>query len=382
MQSDKYTILFLSSWYPTRLFPFRGDFVKRHAKAVGLYNKVLCLHVIKDHGLKRKYEIVENNSEENLVEVIFYFKSKWLSKLKYIYYYIRGMHYIQKRFGKPDLIHGNVLYPIGIVVFLLSSIYKIPYIFTEHWTGFLNGTYQRINFLKRHFYNYIGKKARKVIPVTANLKKAMTVSGVYAKYAVIPNVVETEVFQTQSNPDEYKKSILHVSNIRDEHKNISGLLRSISKLRLMRQDFVLNIINSEQNEALIEISDSLGLTGNYVNFCGKKEYAEVAQYMAKSAFLVLFSNYENLPCVIIEAFAAGLPVLSTDVGGIKEHLDKEKGILIEKGNEEQLVDKLNFMLDHYQDFDKQLLANYAYENFSFEKVGYKYLKIYEEVLNV
>ena len=382
MQSDKYTILFLSSWYPTRLFPFRGDFVKRHAKAVGLYTNVLCLHVVKGQNLKRKYEIVENNSEDNLVEVILYFNSQWLSKLKYIYYYIRGMQYIQKMYGKPDLIHANVLYPIGIVVFLLSSIYKIPYIFTEHWTGFLNGTYQRINFLKRRFYNYIGKKAKKVIPVTANLRKAMTVSGVHAKYAVIPNVVETKVFQHQSKPDEYKKSILHVSNIRDDHKNISGLLRSISKLRLMRQDFVLNIINSEENEALIEISDALGLTGKYVNFCGKKEYAEVAQYMAKSAFLVLFSNYENLPCVIVEAFASGLPVLSTDVGGIKEHLDKEKGILIEKGNEEQLVDKLNFMLDHYQDYDKQLLANYAYENFSFDKVGYKYLKIYQEVLNV
>ncbi len=382
MQSDKYTILFLSSWYPTRLFPFRGDFVKRHAKAVGLYSKVLCLHVVKDQGLERKFEIIENNSEDTLDEVIIYFKSKWLGKLMYIYYYIRGMHYIQKRFGRPDLIHGNVLYPIGSIVYILSVLYKIPYIFTEHWTGFLNGTYQRINLFKRFLYNYIGRKARKVIPVTANLKQAMMVSGVHGKYAVIPNVVETEVFQTQSNPDEHKKSILHVSNIRDEHKNISGLLRSISKLRLMRQDFVLNIINSEENEALIEISDSLGLTGKYVNFCGKKEYAEVAQFMAKSAFLVLFSNYENLPCVIVEAFAAGLPVLSTDVGGIKEHLDKEKGILIKKGNEEQLVDKLNFMLDHYQDYDKQLLANYAYENFSLEKVGFKYQKIYQEVLNV
>lgn len=382
MQNRKLNILFISSWYPTRVFKYYGDFVKRHAKAVGLYTKVLCLHVIKDQDIKRKYEIVENNSEENLVEVIFYFKSQWLSKLKYVYYYIRGMQYIQKMYGKPDLIHANVLYPIGIVVFLLSSIYKIPYIFTEHWTGFLNGTYQRINFLKRRFYNYIGKKAKKVIPVTANLKKAMTVSGVHAKYAVIPNVVETKVFQTQSNPDEYKKSILHVSNIRDEHKNISGLLRSISKLRLMRQDFILNIIHSEENNYLKDLSDSLGLTGKHVFFCGKKTYNEVAEYMRQSAFLVLFSNYENLPCVIVEAFAAGLPVLSTDVGGIKEHLDKEKGILIEKGNEEQLVDKLNFMLDHYQDYDKQLLANYAYENFSFEKVGYKYLKIYQEVLNV
>lgn len=382
MPSDKYTILFLSSWYPTRLFPFRGDFVKRHAKAVGLYTKVICLHVIKDHSLKTKYQFIKNTDNKNYIEVLYYFNNKRFGKFTYFIYYMKGMRHILKKYGKPNLIHGNVLYPVGSIVFFLSLYYRIPYIFTEHWTGFLNGTYRQMNSLKRFLYNYIGRKARKIIPVTANLKKAMIESGVNARYSVIPNVVETWVFKNKSKTNEYIKSILHVSNIRDEHKNISGLLRSISKLRFIRQDFVLNIINSEENKFLVEISDSLGLTGNYVNFCGKKEYAEVAQYMAKSAFLVLFSNYENLPCVIVEAFAAGLPVLSTDVGGIKEHLDKEKGILIEKGNEEQLVEKLNFMLDHYQDFDQQLLANYAYENFSFDKVGYKYLKIYQEVINV
>ncbi|MEE4198264.1 MAG: glycosyltransferase [Bacteroidales bacterium] len=382
MQSDKYTILFLSSWYPTRLFPFRGDFVKRHAQAVGFYNKVICLHVIQDKKMHKKSQRIEKRDQENLIEIIIYFKKKSLGHLSYLFHYLKGFRYIHKRFGNPDLIHGNVLYPIGSVVFMLSVFYKIPYLFTEHWTGFLNGTYQRINFFKRRFYNYIGKKAKKVMPVTANLMHAMIDSGINADYRVVPNVVDTKAFKHLLPAGKREKKILHVSNIRDKHKNISGLLRSISKLRFQRQDFMLNIIHSEENNYLKDLSDSLGLTGKYVFFCGKKTYYEVAEYMRQSAFLVLFSNYENLPCVIVEAFAAGLPVLSTDVGGIREHLDRDKGVLIEKGNEEQLIGQLNFMLDHYQDFDKQLLANYAFENFSFMKVGEKYHQIYQEILNV
>ncbi|HAF30466.1 MAG TPA: hypothetical protein DCG75_15595 [Bacteroidales bacterium] len=381
MKSDKYTILFLSSWYPTRLFPFSGDFVKRHAKAVSLYSKVICFHVIKDENLTVKEDKLET-IDENLHEIIYYFKSKWFSKIIYLVIYFKGLKYILKKFGKPDLIHGNVLYPIGIIVFLFSVIFKIPYVITEHWTGFLNSTYEKFPMLKKTIFNYIAKKAKLILPVTANLKEAMIEAGIKADYKVIPNVVETSIFRYEDINSQGEKIILHISNLRDDHKNISGLLKVISKLSIKRQDFVLNIIHSEENELLKELSDSLNLTGTFVKFCGRKDYNEVAEYMSQSAFLVLFSNYENLPCVIVEALASGLPVLSTDVGGIREHLDNKKGILIEKGDEEALLIKMNYMLDHFQEYDKKMLHDYAVSNFSYEKIGFDFNTIYRDILNV
>lgn len=381
MKSDKYTILFLSSWYPTRLFPFRGDFVKRHAKAVSMYSKVVCFHVIKDENLVAKYEISESNIND-FYEVIYYFNCKWFSKLNYLLTYLKGFNYIRKKHGKPDLIHGNVLYPIGVIVFLLSFVYRILYIFTEHWTGFLNDTFKQFSRFNKLIFRYIAKKAKCIVPVTRDLKESMIESGLNGNYVVIPNVVETNIFKWKEIKDHGKKSILHVSNIRDEHKNVSGLLRVVSKLSVIRQDFVLNIIHSEENEFLKDLSNSLNLTDSFVKFCGKKDYNEVAEYMSGSTFLVLFSNYENLPCVIVEAFASGLPVLSTDVGGIREHLDDKKGILIEKGDEKALFDKMNYLLDNYQDYDKVLIHDYAISNFSYKKIGQEYHKIYQSILNV
>lgn len=381
MKSDKYTILFLSSWYPTRLFPFSGDFVKRHAKAISKYSKVICFHVIKDNNLKSKYDISEIN-DGDFCEVIYYFNTKWFSKLNYLITYFKGFKYIRKKFGKPDLIHGNVLYPIGVILFFFSFIYNIPYVITEHWTGFLNNTYKRFSKVKKSIYNYIAKKAKLILPVTQDLKNAMIISGIKANYKVVPNVVETDIFRCEKLKDQENKLILHVSNLRDEHKNISGLLRVVSKLSYIRQDFALNIIHSEENESLKELSDSLNLTDGFVKFCGRKEYSEVAEYMSQSAFLVLFSNYENLPCVIVEALASGLPVLSTDVGGIREHLDNKKGILIEIGNEAALLEKMNYMLDHFHEYDKEMLHDYAISNFSYEKIGSDFYKIYQDILNV
>ncbi|MBU8892752.1 MAG: glycosyltransferase [Bacteroidales bacterium] len=380
MKSDKYTILFLSTWFPSEIFPFRGDFVKRHAKAVSLYSKVVSFHVIKDKNLTTKYNLTEH-SENNYHELIYYFNSKWFSKLSYLFYYFKGFNYIRKKYGNPDLIHANVLYPIGIVAYILSSIYKIPYVFTEHWTGFLNNTFKGFSRFNKSIYCYIGKKAKYIIPVTHNLKDSMIESGINGNYDVIPNVVETDIFKWGDVANQGKKQILHVSHIRDDHKNISGILRVVSKLSKTRKDFVLSIIHSEGNEKIIELAHSLNLIGSFVKFLGKKDYSEVAQYMAQSAFLVLFSNYENLPCVIVEALASGLPVLSTDVGGIHEHLDLEKGILIKKGDENALLEKMNYLLDHHNDYDKKALRNYAVSNFSYEKIGQEYSNIYRTVLN-
>lgn len=381
MKYDKYTILFLSSWYPNRIFPFQGDFVKRHAKAVSLFSKVICLHVVIDTTLKTKYIITENE-ENDFKEIIIYFNRKRFKKLFYQYYYLKGFTYLKRKFGKPDLIHGNVLYPKGIVVFLMSFLYKVPYIFTEHWTGFLNGTFAQFSVLKKRLYRFIAKRAKRIVPVTDNLKQSMIKLEIKGTYTIIPNVVETGIFRISQEKNKEKKHILHVSNIRDQHKNISGLLRTIAKLSEIRQDFVLDIIHSEENKNLKELANNLNLTGIYVNFLGKKVYDEVAEYMSQSAFLVLFSNYENLPCVIVEAFASGLPVLSTNVGGISEHLDEKKGILINTGNEKDLLDKLNYMLDHHNEYNKSLLHEYAVANFSYERIGHEFYKVYQEVLDV
>jgi glycosyltransferase involved in cell wall biosynthesis len=96
--------------------------------------------------------------------------------------------------------------------------------------------------------------------------------------------------------------------------------------------------------------------------------------------MVVFSNYENLPVVINESFALGVPVVSTRVGGIPEIIDKTNGILISPGNERELEDTLNNYLDSKLNFDKDAILNFAHNKFSSETIGTAIFNLYKSMI--
>ena len=89
----------------------------------------------------------------------------------------------------------------------------------------------------------------------------------------------------------------------------------------------------------------------------------------------MFSNYDNVPVVISESLAVGKPVVATRVGGIPEMINVSNGILVDVGNETELSEKMNFMLDNFKNYDFETIKNEA-EKYSYESVGKKLFEIY------
>jgi len=119
-----------------------------------------------------------------------------------------------------------------------------------------------------------------------------------------------------------------------------------------------------------------------VNFLGLQTADEVAKYMRTSDFLMMFSNYANLPCVIAEALASGIPVVATDVGGISEMIQNDQlGALVEAKDEEALYLEVKKMLEGNQVFDKKYIAEFAGNNFSRKVIGERLLEMYGKALN-
>lgn len=79
-----------------------------------------------------------------------------------------------------------------------------------------------------------------------------------------------------------------------------------------------------------------------INLMGNVNNAE--EYYAQADIFALSSQYEGLPLVILEAMAAGLPIVSTDVGGIRD-IVTDNGILVESGNKDMLVEALMRIID-------------------------------------
>ena len=91
---------------------------------------------------------------------------------------------------------------------------------------------------------------------------------------------------------------------------------------------------------------------------------------------LLFSNYENLPCVVVEALSVGLPVLATDVGGTAEMITKNNGIIIDSKNETQLEEQLILFIDNISNYDRVEIGKTARKIYSYETVGLQFLNIY------
>jgi glycosyltransferase involved in cell wall biosynthesis len=84
----------------------------------------------------------------------------------------------------------------------------------------------------------------------------------------------------------------------------------------------------------------------------------------------------------VEALACGLPVISTRVGGISEHITAERGILVERGDEDGLAQTIETMSTTFHQYDKAALRTYALERFSNEAVAEEFLNIYKKALKL
>jgi glycosyltransferase involved in cell wall biosynthesis len=224
------------------------------------------------------------------------------------------------------------------------------------------------------------KRAGAVTTVSENLKNAMLAHRLAGRYHVVPNVVDTELFRLPvDRKSGGKKRILHVSGLVPV-KNIPGILRVMKRLVERRDDFELTIVgDSRYRESHERLAVDLGIDNKVVHFSGGKGAAEVAGYMRDSDFLLLFSDYENSPCVIVEAMASGLPVIATDVGGIPEMVNEKTGILVPPKDEEELLRALISMMDNYDKYDRKYIRDEAVKRFSYETIGQQFFNIYQEV---
>ena len=87
-----------------------------------------------------------------------------------------------------------------------------------------------------------------------------------------------------------------------------------------------------------------------------------------------------MPVVILEALACGLPVVSTQVGGIAEIIDEQNGILVPKDDTQALAEAMARCCQTYPHYDPQQLRNRVMERYGYESVGKLLDQWYREVI--
>ena len=355
-------ILFLPRWYPSKTDPMPGLFIKRHEEVASHFADVAVLAIIPSKDLSE----IEIEKRDHRFTLLYYFKqghtgslfiNKLINQYRWLYALLNGYRIVRKEMKGFDLLHVNVLTRLGVFALLISYIENTPYVITEHWTRYLNGGFN--GKLRRAMTRLVVRKSQKVSTVTDDLWKAMQSYGmVNSNHMVLQNVAEDFYFNSVNVINQ--KRFVHISCFTDRSKNISGLLRVLARMSRSGVDFECVLVGEgEDLEMLQTYAVELGLESPLVQFKGLLTGEALVKAMRSASFLVLFSNYENMPVVINEAFAVGIPVIATNTGGISEHVKEWNGRLVKPQDEDALFSTIRSFIEKDHDFDAEKIKDYA-----------------------
>ena len=379
----KLRVLHIASWYPSKVHKSLGNFVQRHIAAISTMHHCEIWYsspVATNNPLVGTYE--ENSP------------AGFLEKITYPQETRPGVRAVTRSLmnltpgedvSLPDLIHLHVAFPGGRAARLLAEKWGIPLVITEHWTAYHDS--QHIPLWRRIAMRRTAASTSVFCPVTDQLGQTMknfkmVNSDGSESYVVIPNVVDTDKFQLSEREKDGVIKILHVSSLEEAQKNITGILNTISIIRQTNPDFKfsLTIVGGADPERLNKVrryATSMNLVEPFVKFTGVLSGDSVAREMMNCDAVLLFSRKENFPCVIAEAWSCGKPVITTNVGGIAEHMNDQRGMMIESGDESTLA-KAILNLD--KGWDATAIRKYAVDNFSIDAVAEAYTRAYQIAL--
>ena len=376
-------ILHLCSWYPNRILPTNGNFIKKHIAVIPSCFRKSVLHVKTDPGVT-SIEIVENKISDTFLEVIIYVPYTSFSFIKLCSFYkgyLKGFKLIKKKQGPISLYHIHVASWIGIWA-LFSSIFKNKkYIVSEHSSKYLQT--KKRNTISTYFSCLLFNKSAIVLPVSQTLSDGLTSFGVtVSKRKIIGNVVDFNTFSIQSkNVVPLKKQFIHISTGDSKSKNVAGIIEAVYQLSKRRTDFTLKIICDGDITPLHKLARSYQLLDSHVFFSGTCESEEICSALNDSIALLMFSNYETFGIVVVEALACGIPVIATDIPAMKELISNSTGILVNPKDTIGLVSAMEKTLNQSPYFEPQLLRESVMNKFDCSIIGAKFNDIYTELIH-
>jgi glycosyltransferase involved in cell wall biosynthesis len=160
---------------------------------------------------------------------------------------------------------------------------------------------------------------------------------------VVPNLVDLSRFRFRSRQT-LAPRVLSTRNF-ESHYNVGCTLRAFRLVQERHPEASLTLVGGGADESrLRHLVATLGL--RHVTFAGRVRPEEIASYYAAHDIYLQSPGIDNMPTSVLEAFASGLPVVSTDAGGISAILTHgEHGLLAPVNDEHALAGHIEALLE-------------------------------------
>jgi N-acetyl-alpha-D-glucosaminyl L-malate synthase BshA len=284
-----------------------------------------------------------------------------------------------------DLLHVHYAIPHASAAYFAREILKkqgrdIPFITTLHGTDItLVGRDQTYAPVVTFSIN----ESDAITAVSSNLREETYKHFKIEKdIHVIPNFVDTSKFR-QTDKEHFKKMLApngerilaHVSNFR-KVKRVEDVIRIFEKVHQKIPSKLLMIGDGPERQSAEELCKTLGIC-NDIRFLGKQD--QMDEILSITDLFLLPSQYESFGLSALEAMACGVPVVSTNVGGLPEiNINGKTGYLNDVGDVAAMAENAFYILEDEERLESFKDAAIAHAR-TFEKSNI--IPLYEELYN-
>jgi glycosyltransferase involved in cell wall biosynthesis len=373
-------VLFVTASYPTVDGPAVGIFVKEHARAAAEHNEVAIIHLERAE-VARVTVVREPDDEFPTWRATYPRHPAPISYSANVAAASSAYRRVRQAGFDPDVLHAH-FFLAGVPAVLLGRVRRKPVVITEQWSIFLPEDPSTLGALPRRAAKFAFTHADMVLPVSAALRDGIVANGIDARFRIVPNVFDEQLFypdaatRVRARPAQ----LLSVGAMY-EAKGYDDLLEAVAILARRRRDFRLDIVG-HGGELLPEyeaLRARLGID-DVVSFVGLRPKEEVAARMRASDVFVITSRYDSNPCALIEALASGVPVVATAVGGIPDMVRNGSGLLAKPHDPDDIALQLDAALDRAATFDRGAIAADARARYGRATVGRAFAEVYDEVV--
>jgi len=282
--------------------------------------------------------------------------------------------------GDFDLVH---VHHFGRAALRLAAATgRPPFVLTTHDPFAMNGL--PVGWRRRLTDRFVLRKADTVVALSNAERDFLACRRGLPpeRIAVIPNGVNTSVFERGGEPPEPAHDLLFVGQLQP-FKGLDYLLHALPAVRESFPRVKLRVVY--QTAALLDRyrkqAARLALDG-CLEFAGAKTAASLAQLYSSAAVVVSPSLGECLSTVVLEAMCCGAAVVATDVGGIREQLDEDAGIVVPPRNSAALARAICGLLADpgWRRRLGQAAWRKAHAQFNVRQMIDRHVRLYEELL--
>ncbi|PIZ52293.1 glycosyltransferase family 4 protein [Candidatus Woesearchaeota archaeon CG_4_10_14_0_2_um_filter_33_10] len=290
-----------------------------------------------------------------------------------------------------DVIHTQHPFVMGNYGSFFADIYNKPLIFTHHtqydkYSHYIPFEQETVQMFTRWLVKDYANKCDCVIAPSESIKKMLLNQGIKSRIEVVPTGINLDVFgnpnreiiRKKYNLSLEQKLLLYAGRIAKE-KNLEFLIKSFKLVLNKKPNTYLMLVGSRtKKDYLVDLIKKLNLETK-VFLVGHSN--AVQNYYGAADLFVFSSVSETQGLVLVEAMAAGIPVVAVDSPGVRDVVNGKNGFMVQDSIRD-FSEKVIKVLDDDKLREKMSQnARKTASSYSIQKMSKRMLKVYKSVLN-